>query len=100
MRPARPRRPRPTTTSFARDRCRCGDLAADSASRAILINTGNANAGTGEDGLVRALSTCIALARKLEISPQQVLPFSTGVIMEPLPIRRLIEALPAAFFVN
>jgi len=71
-------------------------LAADSASRAILINTGNANAGTGEDGLVRALSTCVALARKLEISPQQVLPFSTGVIMESLPNDRIEAGLPAA----
>ncbi len=49
--------------------------------RAMVINTGNANAGTGEDGLVRARTACIALARKLEISPEQVLPFSTGVIM-------------------
>ncbi len=71
-------------------------LAADSHSRAILINTGNANAGTGDDGLARALSTCIALARKLEISPQQVLPFSTGVIMESLPNDRIEAGLPAA----
>src|SRR5437764_3531941 len=51
--------------------------------RALVINTGNANAGTGEDGLVRARTTCVALGRKLDVSPQQVLPFSTGVIMEP-----------------
>lgn len=64
--------------------------------RALLINTGNANAGTGEDGLHRAQATCIALARLLEISPGQVLPFSTGVIMEPLPHERVIAGLPAA----
>ena len=57
--------------------------------RAMVINTGNANAGTGEDGLVRARSTCIALARRLEVAPEQVLPFSTGVIMEQLPVERI-----------
>ena len=64
--------------------------------RALLVNTGNANAGTGADGMVRAHATCIALARLLDIAPAQVLPFSTGVIMEPLPHERLIAALPAA----
>ncbi|SFM21054.1 bifunctional glutamate N-acetyltransferase/amino-acid acetyltransferase ArgJ [Variovorax sp. OV329] len=64
--------------------------------RAMLINTGNANAGTGEDGLARTRATCIALARHLEIAPEQVLPFSTGVIMEPLPIERIEAGLPAA----
>ena len=64
--------------------------------RALVINTGNANAGTGEDGLVRARSTCIALARLLELAPEQVLPFSTGVIMEPLPSDRIIAGLPKA----
>ncbi|HSV36884.1 MAG TPA: bifunctional glutamate N-acetyltransferase/amino-acid acetyltransferase ArgJ [Ramlibacter sp.] len=64
--------------------------------RAMVINTGNANAGTGEDGLVRARTTCIALARKLELAPEQVLPFSTGVIMEPLPVDRIEAGLPAA----
>ena len=64
--------------------------------RAMVINTGNANAGTGEDGLVRARSTCIALARLLEPAPEQVLPFSTGVIMEPLPSERIIAGLPQA----
>ncbi|WP_287813561.1 bifunctional ornithine acetyltransferase/N-acetylglutamate synthase, partial [Achromobacter sp.] len=48
--------------------------------RALVINTGNANAGTGEDGLVRARASCIALARHLDLAPEQVLPFSTGVI--------------------
>ena len=64
--------------------------------RALVINTGCANAGTGDDGLVRARATCIALARKLEVAPQQVLPFSTGVIMEPLPLERIEAGLPAA----
>ena len=64
--------------------------------RALLINTGNANAGTGADGLTRALSSCIALARELNLAPEQVLPFSTGVIMEPLPHDRIAAGLPAA----
>ena len=64
--------------------------------RALLINTGNANAGTGADGLSRALSSCIALARELNLAPEQVLPFSTGVIMEPLPHDRIAAGLPAA----
>ncbi len=64
--------------------------------RAMVINTGNANAGTGEDGLHRALSTCIALARELNLAPEQILPFSTGVIMEPLPHDRIAAGLPAA----
>ena len=64
--------------------------------RAMLINTGNANAGTGHDGLIRAQSTCIALARALNLSPEQILPFSTGVIMEPLPHDRIAAGLPAA----
>lgn len=64
--------------------------------RAMVINTGNANAGTGEDGLMRARSTCVALAKKLGLSPQQVLPFSTGVIMESLPYDRIAAGLDAA----
>lgn len=71
-------------------------LAAGVGTRAMVINTGNANAGTGEDGLVRAFSTCVALARHLELAPEQVLPFSTGVIMEPLPNDRIAAGLPAA----
>lgn len=71
-------------------------LAANAGVRAIVVNTGNANAGTGEDGLVRARSTCIALARLLEVAPEQVLPFSTGVIMETLPNDRIAAGLPAA----
>ena len=64
--------------------------------RAMVINTGNANAGTGADGLTRAQATCIALARELNVSPEQILPFSTGVIMEPLPYERIEAGLPAA----
>lgn len=64
--------------------------------RAMLINTGNANAGTGEDGLIRAQASCIALARELNLAPEQILPFSTGVIMEPLPYERIAVGLPAA----
>ena len=64
--------------------------------RAILINTGNANAGTGHDGLMRAKSTCIALAQYLDLAPEQILPFSTGVIMETLPHERINAGLPAA----
>ncbi len=64
--------------------------------RALVINTGNANAGTGEDGMIKARQTCIALAQHLNLAPEQILPFSTGVIMEPLPIERLEKGLPAA----
>ena len=64
--------------------------------RAMVINTGNANAGTGEDGLARTRTVCVALARHLNISPEQILPFSTGVIMEPLPVDRIEAGLPAA----
>jgi glutamate N-acetyltransferase/amino-acid N-acetyltransferase len=64
--------------------------------RAMVINTGNANAGTGQDGLVRARSTCATLAKKLAIQTAQVLPFSTGVIMEPLPLDRIEAGLAAA----
>jgi len=71
-------------------------LATGVGTRALVINTGNANAGTGEDGLVRAFSTCVAVARLLDLAPEQVLPFSTGVIMEPLPTDRIQAGLPAA----
>ena len=71
-------------------------LAAGGQIRALLINTGNANAGTGADGLARARSTCEALAQRLGVSAQQVLPFSTGVIMEPLPSERIVAGLDAA----
>jgi glutamate N-acetyltransferase/amino-acid N-acetyltransferase len=71
-------------------------LLAGSGVRALLINTGNANAGTGADGLQRARRSCIALAALMGVQPQQVLPFSTGVIMETLPVERIEAALPAA----
>ena len=64
--------------------------------RAMVVNTGNANAGTGEEGLKRARETCVALAEVLQISPDQVLPFSTGVIMEQLPHDRIIAGMPSA----
>ncbi|MBC7698700.1 MAG: bifunctional glutamate N-acetyltransferase/amino-acid acetyltransferase ArgJ [Bacteroidia bacterium] len=64
--------------------------------RALLVNTGCANAGTGEDGMQRAGLTCEALASALDIQPKQVLPFSTGVILEPLPADKVIAGLPAA----
>jgi len=64
--------------------------------RAMVINTGNANAGTGVDGLNRARSTCAALAQRLGIEAAQVLPFSTGVIMETLPVDRIEAGLDAA----
>jgi glutamate N-acetyltransferase/amino-acid N-acetyltransferase len=71
-------------------------LAAGGGIRALLINTGNANAGTGADGLARARRSCEALAALAGIAPEQVLPFSTGVIMETLPVERLAAGLPTA----
>ena len=71
-------------------------LAQDAGIRALVINTGNANAGTGEEGLRRARATCVALAGRLDLGPAQVLPFSTGVIMEPLPLDRIEAGLQAA----
>jgi glutamate N-acetyltransferase/amino-acid N-acetyltransferase len=64
--------------------------------RALVVNTGNANAGTGEEGLKRAREVCEALAGHIGCDPEQVLPFSTGVIMEPLPSERIVAALPKA----
>ena len=72
------------------------NLAQGAQIRAMVINTGNANAGTGADGLARARATCAALAQRLQIDASQVLPFSTGVIMEPLPSERIIAALDTA----
>jgi glutamate N-acetyltransferase / amino-acid N-acetyltransferase len=63
--------------------------------RALVINTGNANAGTGKEGLAHARQTCAYLARLLNCNAAQVLPFSTGVIMEPLPLDRVAAGLPA-----
>ena len=62
--------------------------------QALVINTGNANAGTGEDGLKRAAQVCEALAAHLGCDADEVLPFSTGVIMEPLPVERIVAGLP------
>ncbi len=64
--------------------------------RYLVINTGNANAGTGEQGMAHALAVCQALASHQSVLPQQVLPFSTGVIGEPLPVEKVIAGLPAA----
>ena len=71
-------------------------LAAGAGIRALVVNTGNANAGTGEPGLAAARATCEAFAKQLVIAAKQVLPFSTGVILEQLPVDRLTAALPAA----
>ena len=71
-------------------------LALNNGIRALLVNTGNANAGTGEDGLKRAQQSCEALAALLNLNANQVLPFSTGVILEPLPVDKVIAGLPAA----
>jgi len=71
-------------------------LAAVPAVRALVVNTGNANAGTGAAGLADARATCDEAARLLGCSPVQVLPLSTGVIMEPLPLQRLLAGLPTA----
>ena len=71
-------------------------LAAGTSIRALVINTGVANAGTGESGLQNAFAVCEAVAVQLGIKPQQVLPFSTGVIMEPLPVQRIVDGLPQA----
>lgn len=75
----------------------CRDhLQTDAGVRAMVINTGNANAGTGADGMRRAQRSCEALASHLGLSPRQILPFSTGVIMEPLPVERIEAGLAAA----
>lgn len=71
-------------------------LNGDQPIRALLVNTGNANAGTGLDGLNRAKATCDALASHLHIASQQVLPFSTGVILETLPSEKVVAGLPQA----
>jgi glutamate N-acetyltransferase/amino-acid N-acetyltransferase len=68
----------------------------DSTIRALVVNTGNANAGTGQTGIADARATCGEAARLLSCEPCQVLPFSTGVIMEPLPVGKIIAGLPAA----
>ncbi len=69
-------------------------LASGKGIRALVINTGNANAGTGETGLAAARATCAEVATLLDCEAEQVLPFSTGVIMEALPLTRIIAGLP------
>lgn len=69
---------------------------AQTSPRALVVNTGNANAGTGELGIQNSLATCTELARLLGCTTQQILPFSTGVIMEPLPVDKIVKGLPAA----
>jgi len=64
--------------------------------RALVVNAGNANAGTGEPGLAASRATCEAVARLVGCDVEQVLPFSTGVIMEPLPVGRIVDGLPHA----
>jgi len=71
-------------------------LAAAQGIRALVVNTGNANAGTGEQGLQDARTTCAALAGLLGCDAAQILPFSTGVIMEALPVAKIVAGLPAA----
>jgi glutamate N-acetyltransferase / amino-acid N-acetyltransferase len=72
------------------------DAKAGSGIRALVVNTGNANAGTGPQGLANARRICEALATLLKCKPEQILPFSTGVILEQLPIQKIIDGLPRA----
>ncbi len=75
----------------------CRDhLAGGKEIRALVINTGIANAGTGEPGRQAAQATCEAVGELLGVAPEQVLPFSTGVILENLPVDRIRAGLPAA----
>ena len=64
--------------------------------KALVINTGVANAGTGDQGLQDAFAVCRAAASALGVKPEHILPFSTGVIMEPLPVQRIVDGLPKA----
>ena len=70
--------------------------ATGSSCRALVVNAGNANAGTGERGLADARAECVGVARLIDCAPEEVLPFSTGVIMEPLPTEKILRGLPAA----
>ena len=71
-------------------------LSSSSPIRAFIINTGNANAGTGETGLSDAIATCEAVGKILGLQANQILPFSTGVILEPLPLQKILAVLPQA----
>ncbi|MFM8153581.1 MAG: bifunctional ornithine acetyltransferase/N-acetylglutamate synthase, partial [Polynucleobacter victoriensis] len=64
--------------------------------RALVVNTGNANAGTGEPGYQNAIKTCDELAKLMGLQREQILPFSTGVILEPLPVEKVVAAMPQA----
>lgn len=66
-------------------------------SRYLLINSGNANAGTGDDGMDAALKSCIAVAEKAGVNPEAILPFSTGVIAAPLPVAKIIAVIPSLY---
>src|SRR5271169_851387 len=72
------------------------NLSSNKGIRALVINTGNANAGTGEQGMIAARATCAAVAKLLDCAAEQVLPFSTGVIMESLPVEKIVAGLPQA----
>ncbi|MGQ5525359.1 bifunctional glutamate N-acetyltransferase/amino-acid acetyltransferase ArgJ [Chitinimonas sp. PSY-7] len=74
----------------------CREHLAATTPRALVVNTGNANAGTGLEGRERALKVCAALADALGTQPENILPFSTGVILEPLPYEKILSAIPAA----
>ncbi len=92
-----------TAAVFTRNRFRAAPVRvaeshlAEAAPRYLLINTGNANAGTGDAGIEAARACCAAVAERAGVAPQAVLPFSTGVIGEPLPAARIIDAVPDAF---
>jgi glutamate N-acetyltransferase/amino-acid N-acetyltransferase len=94
-----PRRGRLHAQRLSR-RARCGFAASTSRRptrtiRAVVVNTGVANAGTGEEGLANARAVCAAVGSALGLEATQVLPLSTGVIMEPLPVERIEAGLPA-----
>jgi glutamate N-acetyltransferase/amino-acid N-acetyltransferase len=72
------------------------NLTAGKGIRALVVNTGNANAGTGEQGMAAARTTCAELAKLLGCAPEQVLPYSTGVIMESLPVEKIVAGMPQA----
>ena len=74
----------------------CREHLAAAPIRYLIINSGNANACTGEQGLLDAKATCAAIAELKGVSPEQVLPFSTGVIGEPLPVERIVAVIPEA----
>jgi glutamate N-acetyltransferase/amino-acid N-acetyltransferase len=74
----------------------CREHLAAATPKALVVNTGNANAGTGLDGRERALKVCDAVAAALGTTREAILPFSTGVILEPLPFEKIIAAVPQA----